>query len=397
MKRFFDYLLWLLAMALLAFSLLSCQELVDDEEVAGVAPLVEEENFLQLYDQLYDDDTPAPSARNAKNSSTLIKKIAFKDGLVLLPSHDKTKAGYTFRGWKALDSERVYKPGEVFKQKEAGKDSALYAHWEKILFTVGGESVANIDTFEFGEGEYKVSGKISESDFRALLEKSAAAKGKISLDFGSATGESFSLESPVKNRYTNEWLTLAGVDKSKSDSKNDKLVAITLPSALKNIPTSAFYKCTALKSVKTNGVKVIEDGAFSYTENLKELDLTGVETFNGRPFIESGLESLVIPASLKKYDSNVLESFFSGSRIKEFSVKEGHATLKAIDGVLYSRDGLQLVAFPPERTGDYKVPAETTKVYNWVFSGSKLSAVQIKSGIESEHTFEKFNGTVTRE
>ena len=47
--------------------------------------------------------------------------------------------------------------------------------------------------------------------------------------------------------------------------------------------------------------------------------------------------------------------------MQQYFIDESHSTMKSIDGVIYSKDGSELIAYPIGRKNDYSV-VEGTKV-----------------------------------
>lgn len=77
------------------------------------------------------------------------------------------------------------------------------------------------------------------------------------------------------------------------------------------------------------------------------------------------VERLILPASFESFNgANLFRTV-----IREFVVDENNPHLKAVDGVLFTRDGKTLVAYPPGRTDEfYRVPEGTERIGDWAFS-----------------------------
>ena len=132
-----------------------------------------------------------------------------------------------------------------------------------------------------------------------------------------------------------------GVEKlGHSAFRNCKMKSVVLPDSIDRIRAKAFYQCENLKFVKLgNNVDTIEGGAFAECCSLKHIDIpAGIKTINDYAFLNSGLESIELhegllclgckalfgtniesvhlPASIKKLEYN---SF--GSNLKELAMK----------------------------------------------------------------------------
>ena len=132
-----------------------------------------------------------------------------------------------------------------------------------------------------------------------------------------------------------------GVEKlGHSAFRNCKMKSVGLPDSIDRIRAKAFYQCENLKFVKLgNNVDTIEGGAFAECCSLKHIDIpAGIKTINDYAFLNSGLESIELhegllclgckalfgtniesvhlPASIKKLEYNCF-----GSNLKELAMK----------------------------------------------------------------------------
>lgn len=122
--------------------------------------------------------------------------------------------------------------------------------------------------------------------------------------------------------------------------RNCKMKSVVLPDSIDRIRAKAFCQCENLKFVKLgNNVDTIEDGAFAECCSLKHIDIpAGIKTINDYAFLNSGLESIELhegllclgckalfgtniesvhlPASIKKLEYNCF-----GSNLKELAMK----------------------------------------------------------------------------
>ena len=84
---------------------------------------------------------------------------------------------------------------------------------------------------------------------------------------------------------------------------------MVLPSSVKDIDLGAFKHCEWLQFVDlraATGLKRLGYEAFAECENLRTVLLNdGLEAIGGKCFVESGLEEIVIPSSIKYIDSGV--------------------------------------------------------------------------------------------
>lgn len=132
-----------------------------------------------------------------------------------------------------------------------------------------------------------------------------------------------------------------GVEKlGHSAFRSCKMKSVVLPDSIDKIRAKAFYQCKNLKSVRFgNNIDTIEDSAFAECCSLKHIDIpAGIKTINDYAFFNSGLdsielhegllclgrkafsgtsiESIHLPASIKKLECNCF-----GSNLKELTME----------------------------------------------------------------------------
>lgn len=157
-----------------------------------------------------------------------------------------------------------------------------------------------------------------------------------------------------------------------SDEETDRsggLEEIVLPAGLTKIEENTFRGCYALRSVDFLGkVTHIGDGAFCYTSSLREIDLPeSVCSIGKQAFYGSGLQKIRLP----KDCVDVEQEAFTSSALEAFEVDPGNTAFQAgDDGVLYSRDGKQLVRYPYSRQeAAYTVRPGTVDIGAYAFYG----------------------------
>ena len=105
------------------------------------------------------------------------------------------------------------------------------------------------------------------------------------------------------------------------------------------------------------------------------------------------ITSIFIPASVAEFTKgcNISESFcymstlrdgFKSSKLINYYVDSANENYKAIDGIVYSKDGSNLVAYPSGRMGDVTVSENVKKIENGAFSGCKLNKVNLSDNIK---------------
>lgn len=184
------------------------------------------------------------------------------------------------------------------------------------------------------------------------------------------------------------------------DMYNVKMVSI--PGTVTSIGEAAFYDCSALSSITIpSSAKTINDAAFYGCSGLSTLDIpNGVTTLGSYIVNESGVKTINIPASV----TNLGDLTFIISSLTTINVNSGNTKYKSIDGVLYSKDGKTLIAYPTKKeAASFTVPSSVStiganaftqvsnlksvnlsnvsKIDDWAFSGSGLTSVTIPDSV----------------
>lgn len=95
--------------------------------------------------------------------------------------------------------------------------------------------------------------------------------------------------------------------------------------------------------------------------------------------MQDGIETVTIPDNL----CHIGASAFYGTGITEFIVSDAHPMYKTEDGVLFSKDGIAIVAYPPKKTDtSYVVPDGVEEIYHGCFaSNTNLTELTLPDGL----------------
>ncbi len=104
-----------------------------------------------------------------------------------------------------------------------------------------------------------------------------------------------------------------------------------------------------------------------------------VTTIKGRTFDRAlDIEELIIPASVSSFHWGMYNCY----HLKAFHVSKMSPFLQDIDGVLFSKQRRELIAYPNQHGEDYVIPEGTTIIGNMAFkSCSNLKKVVIPSSV----------------
>ncbi|WP_018592463.1 leucine-rich repeat protein [Terrisporobacter glycolicus] len=185
------------------------------------------------------------------------------------------------------------------------------------------------------------------------------------------------------------------------------LTSIKIPKGVTSISTFAFYECSSLTSVEIpKGVTNIEDYAFSGCSSLTSIEIPEGVTIIGACIFDrcSSLTSIEIPDSVTSIDSSSFYRCSSLTNIKipqgvtsikgdvlfsecdnllSINVDENNQVYKSIDGILYSKNGKELIVVPQRKT-NVTIAQGVTSIADYAFSEcSSLTSVEIPKGVTS--------------
>ncbi len=159
-----------------------------------------------------------------------------------------------------------------------------------------------------------------------------------------------------------------------------RLRRIDLPEGLNYIGPRAFQD-TGLERVEIPaGVTVIMGETFTSCGNLREVVLPDtLERITVRAFWScEELTDIRIPASVIYIDST---AFWYCPKLTSFDLDPENACYRTEDGVLYSKDGKELVCCPTGKTGRLTIPEGVKTIRSYAFSSSMLEEVTIPESV----------------
>lgn len=139
------------------------------------------------------------------------------------------------------------------------------------------------------------------------------------------------------------------------------ITSIAIPDNVKTIGTSAFYGCSGLTSlIIPNLVTIIESSTFSGC---------------------IGLTSITLPDNVKTIGS----SAFSGCiGLEEFIISKDNQAYRTLDGVLFSKDKINLVCYPNAKGSTYSISEGVTSIGSYAFYGCiDLTSITLSNSLTS--------------
>ena len=183
-----------------------------------------------------------------------------------------------------------------------------------------------------------------------------------------------------------------------------RLKKVTLPKRLTDLGEEVFYFCYDLSSITIpHGITCIRSRTFAHCKGLRSIAIPeNISEINNDAFYGcTGLESITIPDSVRKVGANAFygctglesavlpddargfEAFAGCSRLKEFIIPQASRTCKTVDGVVLSKDGKQLIAYPPGRCCErYDIPETVRKVGDKAFAGAPVKLIFVHKEVE---------------
>lgn len=159
-----------------------------------------------------------------------------------------------------------------------------------------------------------------------------------------------------------------------------RLKSIKIPSTVTDIGEYVFWACGNLVEVTT--AADIGDYEFSQCKNLKSVVMEEGVTKIGSSAFENceNLKEIHFSKSVKEVDG---VSFYRCDNLEKFTVDSGNPNLCAIDGVLFSKDKTELIAYPAgKKNASYDIPKGVTIIGNHAFqSCDALENITIPKGV----------------
>ena len=191
-------------------------------------------------------------------------------------------------------------------------------------------------------------------------------------------------------KVKNGTLTMAGY--AFDDETN--LTGITFPDGFVEIGQGALASCTGLEEITLpDSVKRIRSTALANCTSLKTISLgSGLEVIEYFAFGNcSALTSINIPASVERIDTN---AFDGCSLLKEINVDQDNKHYSSVDGILYNKEGTEVIYCPIGKSGTVTLGSGVERVADYAFKDAKVKKIIIENDeLEiGEYAFATTNG-----
>lgn len=164
-----------------------------------------------------------------------------------------------------------------------------------------------------------------------------------------------------------------------------RLKTAVLPGGLRKIEEDAFYGCMALDELSLpEGLAHIGDNAFYACESLTKLTIPqSVRTVGRGAFNQCSLARAVISDSVVDFSV-----FWGCIALETFVVSPASRRYSAKDGVVFSRDGRRLIAYPPGRRRQrYDIPGSVMEFPASAFDRAPVKVVFAPKGVKCIPTY----------
>ena len=303
--------------------------------------------------------------------------------VITLPE-SPTKDGYEFDGW--------YFDDETFEDEFSASsllgvsltaDITVYAKWKESA------SQNAMDAFLYRETEagYEITGVVDENA-TSLTVPSSVIKISMGAFKNCKNIESITVPFVGESRdadaeFTKIQFIFGGVPyvplslkkitvTEKADIPKQafygakRVEKIVYENGSKNIGNYAFDGCNYLKEfVIDDDCEIIGASAFGDCSSISELKIpSGVKQIGERAFNGMKIKEITLPASLETLG----DAIFRKTKVVAIKVDEDNENFKSVGGVLYSKDGTKLIAYPTGKTDlSFTVPDSVIAISDYAF------------------------------
>lgn len=349
----------------------------------------------------------------AGSSTSLLSTVTFADGCTLISIGDYAfsgtsitgiviPAGVTEIGAYAFYNNSLLETFVVSEGLVSIGDHAFAGCSElvSIEFPASLKTIGASIFYRYYYGDEYTCSKLSSVTFASGSQLEYIPAGT----FAYTALESFVVPASVKGMGDGEYYS-GGDNPGIFEETPLKSIEFERGSLCANIGIAAFYNCTELEFIEIpTSVSTIGEYAFASCESLEAITVPETAVNLGRSifyncyaladvtletkatelpadmFENCGLlTELVIPETI----ATIGNGCFDGTGITAFSVDENSTYFKVVEGVLYTKNGTKIVAFPPKMAAftTFTVPNTVTMIGDSLFAGmDNLTTVIFETG-----------------
>lgn len=164
--------------------------------------------------------------------------------------------------------------------------------------------------------------------------------------------------------------------------ENTALTRVEIPDSVVEIGKMAFQDCFDLEQAKlSKNISEISECLFISDNKLQNIEIPdNVEKIGAGAFISTGIKYLTLGSKMKSISD---DAFVGCDQLQYISVDEANLYFKAQDGILYNKEGTNLVLTPMMISGEVIIPEGVKRLEASAFDKrEKLTKIVIPDSVE---------------
>ena len=271
------------------------------------------------------------------------------------------------------------------------EEKAFY--YAKITTLVIPDSVTSIGDYAFGYTSSLTTLTLGSSletigDYAFII---APITSLVIPDSVTSIGEGAFINAPLESLTLGSSLVTIG----KEAFSGTSIVELSIPDSVVTIGPFAFQKCQSLSSLTLgNSVEEIGKYAFYYNDVTALVIPDSVVTIGDSAFAVTDIATLTIGKGLRDLHE---DAFINSSQLATVTIDAENPYFKAVDNVIYSKDGTKLYYYPEGiGTASFTFPDGVTELSNTI-NNNHLESVCLCADLTTlcEHPFNKTTIEIT--
>ena len=164
--------------------------------------------------------------------------------------------------------------------------------------------------------------------------------------------------------------------------KNYNIKKVVIPESITSVEDRAFHECSNLIQANVNANKLGAQTFYKCSSLEKVTIEKNVPSCGSSTFLWCNkLNDLTILSEMLNINNDILGT---GSALKEIKINEDNGKYKSVNGIVYSKDGTTIYAYPTGKEGDtYEFSSNIKTVGEYAFNGCKIKYIDIPESVTS--------------